>query len=88
MGKQVRRWLPKRQIVIVADSRYASLNLLDSLLTLPNPVYMITQLRLDAALYEPAPERDPHKVGCPPKKGKRLPKLSEVLIDKKRLGRR
>jgi hypothetical protein len=83
MGKQVRRWLPKRRIVIVADSSYAALKLLDSLLTLPNPVYRITQLRLDAALYEPAPERDPHKVGCPPKKGKRLPKLNEVLIDKK-----
>ncbi len=83
MGKQVRRWLPKRKIVIVADSSYAALELLYSLLSLPNPVYMVTQLRLDAALYEPAPERDPHKVGCPPKKGKRLPKLSEVLVDEK-----
>jgi len=81
MGKQVRRWLPKRKIVIVADRSYAALELLDSLLTLPHPVYMITPLRLDAALYEPAPERDPHKVGRPPKKGKRLPKLSEVLLD-------
>jgi len=83
MGKQVRRWLPKRRIVIVADSSYAALELLGSLLNLPHPVYMVTQLRLDAALYEPAPERDPHKVGCPPKKGKRLPKLSQVLVDEK-----
>jgi len=83
MGMQVRRWLPKRKIVIVADSSYAALELLDSLLTLPNPVYMVTQLRLDAALFEPAPKKDPHKIGRPPVKGKRLPKLSEVLTDKK-----
>ena len=81
MGMQVRRWLPKRKIVIVADSSYAALELLDSLLTLPNPVYMVTQLRLDAALFEPAPEREPGQVGRPPKKGDRLPKLSEVLTD-------
>jgi hypothetical protein len=83
MGMQVRRWLPKRKIVIVADSSYAALELLDSLLTLPNPVYMVTQLRLDAALFEPAPEKAPHKIGRPPVKGKRLPKLSEVLTDEK-----
>jgi len=88
MGKQVRRWLPNRKIVVVADSSYAALELLAGLLSLPNPVYMITQLRLDAGLYEPAPERDPHKVGCPPKKGERLPKLSEVLIDKKTVWRK
>jgi hypothetical protein len=81
MGMQVRCWLPKRKIVIVADSSYAALELLDSLLNLPNPVYMVTQLRLDAGLYEPAPHREPGTVGRPRKKGKRLPKLSEVLAD-------
>jgi len=79
MGMQVRRWLPKRTVVLVADSSYAALELLDSLLTLPEPVYMVTQLRLDAALYEPAPEPKRGTVGRPRKKGKRLPKLSEVL---------
>ena len=83
MGMQVRRWLPKRKIVIVADSSYAALELLDSLLSLPNPVYMVTQLRLDAGLYQPAPEKEVGKVGRPPLKGKRLPKLSEVLADEK-----
>jgi hypothetical protein len=83
MGVQVRRWLPKRKIVIVADSSYAALELLDSLLNLPNPVYMITQLRLDAALYEPAPKREPGTMGRPRKKGKRLPKLSEVLTNER-----
>ena len=37
-GKQVRRWLPKRNIVIVADSTYAGLGLLDSLVRLSEPV--------------------------------------------------
>ena len=81
MGMQVRRWLPKRKIVIVADSSYAVLALLDSLLTLPEPVYMVTQLRLDAALYEPAPVRKTGKVGRPRKKGQRLPRLSDVLAN-------
>lgn len=79
MGKQVRRWLPKRKIVLVADSSYATLELLDSLLKLREPVYMVTQLRLDAALYEPAPERKTGTQGRPRKKGKRLPTLNDVL---------
>jgi hypothetical protein len=79
MGKQVRRWLPKRKLIPVADGSYAALELLDSLLSLPEPVYMITPLRLDAGLYEPAPRRAPGTLGRPRKKGKRLPKLAEVL---------
>jgi hypothetical protein len=81
MGAQVRRWLPKRKIVLVADSSYAALELLHSLVSLPKPIYTVTQLRLDAALYEPAPPTKPGTIGRPRKKGKRLPKLSQVLID-------
>jgi hypothetical protein len=79
MGMQVSRWLPNRKIILVADSSYAALELLNSLLTLPNPVYMVTQLRLDAALYEPAPEHKRKPLGRPRKKGARLPTLSAVL---------
>lgn len=79
MGMQVRRWLPDRKIVMVADSSYAALELLHSLLSLPKAVYMVTQLRLDAALYEPAPALKPGTLGRPRKKGKRLPKLNAVL---------
>ena len=82
MGRQVRRWLPKRKLILVADSSYAALELLHSLSSLPEPVYMVTQLRLDAALYEPAPPSKPGTIGRPRKKGKRLPKLSQVLTDK------
>jgi len=75
---QVRRWLPERCIYFVADSSYAAIDLLHSLVSLSKPVHTVTQLRLDAALYEPAP---PHSgtIGRPRKKGKRLPKLSQVL---------
>jgi hypothetical protein len=82
MGKQVRRWLPKRKIFLVADSSYAALELLDSLASLSKPVDMVTQLRLDAALYEPAPPAKPGTLGRPRKKGKRLPTLNQVLTNK------
>ncbi len=81
MGMQVRRWLPDRKLILVADSSYAALELLHSLLSLPNPVYMVTQLRLDAALFEPAPPSKPGTIGRPRKKGKRLPKLNQILIN-------
>jgi len=81
MGIQVRRWLPNRKIILVADSSYAALELLNSLLTLPKPVYIVTQLRLDAALFQPAPNPTHKPVGRPRKKGPRLPRLSEVLAN-------
>jgi hypothetical protein len=41
-------------------------------------VTFITRLRLDPALYEPAPPRRPGQIGRPRIKGERLPNLSEV----------
>jgi hypothetical protein len=81
MGMQVRRWLPNRKLILVADSSYAALELLHSLLSLPKPVYMLTQLRLDAALFEPALPSKLGTIGRPRKKGKRLPKLNQILIN-------
>ena len=43
----------------------------------------ITRLRLDAALYEPAPPRRPGQIGRPRIKGERLPNLSVVAEDPK-----
>ena len=80
---QVRRWYPRREIVAVADRAYASLKLLESCRSLRNPITFITRLRLDAALYEPAPPRRPHQIGRPRIKGERLPNLSEVAQDPK-----
>jgi hypothetical protein len=75
---QVRRWYPKREIVAVADRAYASLKLLDRCRRLRRPITFITRLRLDAALYEPAPPRRPGQIGRPRLKGERLPNLSVV----------
>ena len=68
----VRRWYPEREIVAVADSTYASLKLLDCCRRLKKPITFITRLRLDAALYEPAPSRYPGQIGRPRLKGERL----------------
>jgi len=75
---QVRRWLPERTLVIVADSSYAALEFLHACQTLPEPVTVITRLRLDAALYEPTPAYCGK--GRPRKKGQRLP-TPQQLID-------
>jgi len=80
---QVRRWLPERALVIVADSSFAAIELLGRMRRLKNPICMVTRFRLDAALYEPAPERRPGQNGRPRKKGARLPKLEQVLTDEK-----
>ena len=77
----LRRWYPEREIVAVADRAYASLKLLDRCGKLSNPITFITRLRLDGALYEPAPPRKPGQIGRPRLKGERLPNLSEVTKD-------
>ncbi len=51
---QLRRWLPHRYLVVVADSTYAALELLACVARLRQPVTVITRLRLDAAFYDPA----------------------------------
>ena len=77
----VRRWYPEREIVAVADRAYASLKLLSRCRSLSRPVTFIARLRLDAALYEPAPPRRPGQRGRPRLKGERLPNLSVVAED-------
>ena len=79
---QVRRWLPGRSLVFVADQTYAVLKLLHECANLPEPVIMVTRLRLDAALYDhPPTERRPGQKGPMPKKGQRLPSLLKRLAD-------
>ena len=77
MVLQVRRWLPERELVLVADMGFAALEPLAALSR--RGVICITRLRLDAALYEPAPPRRPGTKGRPRTKGARLPNLSHVL---------
>src|SRR3712207_5703723 len=77
----LRRWYPERRIVAVADGAYASLKLLDRCRKLSDPIPFVSRLRLDAALYEPAPPRRPGQIGRPRLKGERLPNLSAVAED-------
>src|SRR5439155_13152537 len=68
MMRLVVRWLPGREIVFVADSSFAALELLDKVATLPRASVM-TRLRLDAALYDPPPPCMPRTTGRPRLKG-------------------
>ncbi len=72
---QVRRWLPGHPLIFVGDNTFSTLAFLASVAPVAT---FITRLRLDAALYEPAPPPT-GKPGRPPKKGARLPKLETVL---------
>jgi len=76
---QGRLWLPGREVVLLGDSSFAVLDLLSALIR--HGVIGVTRLRLDAALYEPAPPRQPGAKGRPRKKGNRLPSLAQVLTD-------
>jgi hypothetical protein len=77
----VRRWVPDRTLVLVTDSSFAVITLLWRVRQLSNPVCCVTRLRLDAALYAPAPPRTSRQTGRPRLKGKRLPTLAHVLRD-------
>jgi hypothetical protein len=76
---QARRWLPGREIVLLGDSSFAVLELLAALIRYG--VIGVIRLRLDAALYQPTPPRQPGTKGRPRKKGDRLPTLAQVLTD-------
>lgn len=75
MLKLLRRWLPERKLVVVGDSEFAALDLLAHMQSLR--LTFVTRLRLDAALYDPAPPYSGR--GRPRKKGQRLPTLVHVL---------
>lgn len=75
---QTRRWLPDRRITVVGDSSFASLELIAAV---RRHVRLITRLRLDANLFAPAPPPPSGRRGRRPLKGRRLPKLTEVLAN-------
>jgi len=83
MIKQLRRWLPQRTLVIVADSSFAVISWLFQLTQLPGSLCAIVRFRLDAALYAPAPKRAPGTRGRPRKKGERRPTLHQVAENKR-----
>lgn len=76
MVRLVRRWVPSRELVVGGDSTYAALEWLEAV---RGSACVITRLRLDAALYTPAPPRKPKQNGRPRKKGRRLPTRAHVV---------
>jgi hypothetical protein len=80
MALQARRWLPGRDLILVTYSGFSALLFLDAMRGAG--ITTITRLRLDAALYEPAPIRLPGTIGRPRRKGVRLPNLVEALAAK------
>jgi hypothetical protein len=78
----VRHWLPTRTWVLVAESRFAVLDLLGVVSKTPR-VRVMTRLRLEAELWELAPERSPGQRGRPRVKGARRPSPHQRLDDPK-----
>jgi hypothetical protein len=76
----VARWWPGRDLVFVADSRDAVREWLHQVSAWPR-ARLITRLRLDAALDDPPPAREPGQLGRPRLKGDRRPTLEAVLAD-------
>ena len=85
---QLRRWLPHRPLVLVGDNSYAVPVSWHGAGSGPAPLLPIVgstryphiaRLRLDAALYAPAPPRQTGQNGRPPLKGRRLPALKTLL---------
>ena len=79
LALQARRWLPDRDLVLVADSSFSSLLFLHALRR--RRLTVVTRLRLDAALYDLAPPRKPGTMGRPRKAGRRLATLARVAAD-------
>ena len=77
LALQARRWLRGRDLVLVGDNGFSALLFLDAMRR--SGVTAITRLRLDAALYEPAPPRLPGTVGRPRTKGARLATLARTF---------
>jgi hypothetical protein len=76
----VRRWLPAVEMTVVGDQTYSVLE--SGSACARRGVRLIAPLRLDAALYAPAPPRVPGTSGRPRIKGQRWPQLAQVLKDK------
>jgi hypothetical protein len=76
---QVKRWMPQRTLVLVADGGFAALELLKCLSS--RSVICVTRMRLDARLFNAAPPRKKGAKGRPRLVGTRLPSLQQVLTD-------
>ena len=75
----VRRWWPGVELTIIGDQAY-SVHARGGACA-RRGVRLIAPLRMDAALYGPAPPREPGTNGRPRVNGERLPRLDQVLKD-------
>jgi hypothetical protein len=75
----VRRWYPRRELVLVGDSAFAAARLGHT--CRERGVRLVSRLVLNAQLYEPIPPQPQGKPGVKPKKGPRQPKLCDRLQD-------
>jgi hypothetical protein len=80
MIRVITRWLPDRMLIFVGDGSFAVLELLHAVSHIPNAC-LITRLRMDAELWNPAPERKPGQPGRPRVKGARRPSPQQRLDD-------
>jgi hypothetical protein len=77
MRRVIRRWLPTIEMTVIGDQTYRVLARGSTCAR--RGVRLIAPLRMDAALYAPAPPRLAGTNGRPRVKGARLPKLEHVL---------
>jgi DDE superfamily endonuclease len=68
-------WAAERPVYVVVDSAYAGRALLEHR---PPHVHVVSRLRLDAALWAPAPKRRAGQKGRPRRRGARLPTPQQV----------
>jgi hypothetical protein len=71
-----RRWVPTRALVVVGETTYAALEWRDAV---RESARVIPRVRLDAALYAPAPPRKPTQNGRPRTQGRRLPPRAHLV---------
>ncbi len=83
----IARFLPGRDVIFVGDSSFAVLDLLYLVSSTPR-IALITRLRLDAQLYDPAPNLQKGRTGRLRVKGARRPSPRQALTIRKRSGRR
>ena len=69
----IRRWQPDRSLVVTGDSGYGVVALART--CQEQGVTLVARLRLEAALYAPAPPQPAGTPGVKPKKGPRVPTL-------------
>ncbi|MDD5581566.1 MAG: hypothetical protein PHY16_20160 [Methylobacter sp.] len=81
----IRRGLPARELIFVGDSSFAAIDLLHRVSRVQGASF-ITRLRLDAALFDPPPERVPGRMGRARLTGPRRPPLKQLLQDNTRTG--